>query len=133
MKTFLRILAILLVITAVATATYALGQSQWVTQQLGFNEGRGRGEGRFDDDDSFRPSGGAFERGERPEFGGGFGDRDRDGRGGVNLLAVTGFVRTLLPMALVIAVVVSLSLSAQWVRRWRKEQADSAADTAVSP
>ncbi|MEZ4590801.1 MAG: hypothetical protein R3D55_06620 [Chloroflexota bacterium] len=42
MKTFLRILAILLVITAVATAT-ALGQSQWVTQQLGFNEGAGPG------------------------------------------------------------------------------------------
>ncbi|MFZ1397886.1 MAG: hypothetical protein WAS33_13350, partial [Candidatus Promineifilaceae bacterium] len=124
MKTILRILAIVLVITAVAGATYALGQSDWVTQQLGFTEGRGRGEARLDDDDDgFRQPGGAFERGERSEFGGGFGDRDRDGRGGVNLLAITGFVRTLLPMALVIAVVVSLSLSAQWVRRWRKEQA----------
>ncbi|MEZ4590800.1 MAG: hypothetical protein R3D55_06615 [Chloroflexota bacterium] len=40
--------------------------------------------------------------------------------------------RTLLPMV-VIAVVVSLSLSAQWVRRWRKEQADSAADTIDFP
>lgn len=130
MKTILRILAIVLVITAVAGATYAVGQSAWVTQQFGLRDGRGEGRFEHDDDaDDFRPAEGAFERDERPGFAGGFERGRGEHGGGINLFAITGFVRTLLPMTLVIGVVVSLSLSAQWIRRWRK---DRASDTAVS-
>ncbi len=130
MKTILRILAIILVITAVAAGTYKLGQSQWATQQLGVFGGPGREEGRprpdGNNEDGFRPS----ENGvPRPDFGDGFGDRDGRGRG-FNIFAAAGFVRTLLPIALVTAVVVIISLLAQrYHRRHRHTQPD---DTAVT-
>lgn len=129
MKTIWRILVILLVGTAVAGGTYIVGQSPWVTQRFGFRDGGRPERGLDNDDDGFRPDQGDFQPGARPESNEGF-RGERGGRGGINLFAVTGFVRTLLPMTVVIAAVVVVSWIGDKVRRQRRDR-QSVADTAV--
>ena len=121
MKTIFRILAILLAITVVAGATYAIGQSGLVSQQTslrgeeGRHLGRGQGEfGHFDED---------VDQGERPNFGSESGDRDRDRQSlGFDAFALSSFARILLPMALVITAVVLLSMAGQWWRNRSKNR-----------
>ena len=115
MKTVLRILAIVLVITAVAGATWAIGQTEWATQQFGFRGGPDGGRPRLEgdnDDDGFRPPVGEFGPGGRPDFDNRFGDQGRGG--GFNIFAVAGFMRTLVPLAILTTIVVLLSKGSQW-------------------
>ncbi len=132
MKTIGRILVILLAITAVAWATYALGQTSWFAEQVAGRGGDrdriqlqdGDGSGEFG-----QPGFGQGGRPARPDFGGeggtGFEGRGRDGASGVNLFAVAEFARTLLPMALVITAVVLIT---KLTDSWRKRR-----KTAVTP
>lgn len=123
MKTVVRILAILVAITAVAWGTYALGQTSWFTQQFADGPGERDRISERDGEDVGQPGLG-LGRGNRSESGGEFEGRGRDRAAGFNLLGVTEFARTLLPMALVITAVVLLSKLADTYRK-RKKNANS--------
>lgn len=117
MKTVGRLVLILLAITAVASATYALGQTQVVSQIAFAGDGP---DGRRIVEGEFEGFGPAFERGDRPEPGAGFGGRDgehaRRGDGSFNLSAVSGFAKTLIPIALVITAVILATKVIDWLR-----------------
>lgn len=125
MKTVGRILAILLAVTAVAGATYALGQTSWFAEQVASRGGDRGGFERPDGEEFGELAGPGFGqdgRPERPEFGDdggspGFEGRGREGAGGFNLFALAAFARTLVPIALVTTAVVLLTKLADG---WRK-------------
>lgn len=133
MKTIGRILAILLAITAVAWATYALGQTSWFAEQFAGGGGGDRDRIQLQDGEgagNFTPPGfGQGGRPARPDFGGegegGFDGRGHDGAGGFNVFALSEFARTLIPMALVITAVVLIT---KFGDKWRKRR-----KTAVAP
>lgn len=123
MRTILRILAIVLTITAVAGITYAIGQTDLISQQFGrlgesgHDGGRSRVEAGND----------GFERDARPDFGGG---HAAERGGGFNLSAVAEFAKTLVPITLVIGLVALFSKGNQWLKRRRKNAPPP--ETAVS-
>ncbi|MCC6606186.1 MAG: hypothetical protein IT327_23470 [Anaerolineae bacterium] len=118
MKTVGRILAILLAVTAVAGATYALGQTSWFASQVASRGGDRGGFERPEGEEFGELAGPGFGqdgRPERPEFGDG---RGRDGADGFNLFALAAFARTLVPIALVTtAVVLFTKLADGWRKR----------------
>lgn len=119
MKTVWRISIILLAITAVASLTYALGQTQFFSQQLFAG-------GRLEDG---RPAAGDFNgspppflQGERPGPGEGFGLRGGErGRGSFNLFAAAEFARTLIPIMLITVAVIFITKLGDWVRKRRQK------------
>lgn len=125
MKTIGRILVILLAIAVVAGATYALGQTSWFAEQFGSRAGD-RDRIQQQDGDGFGEGAPGFDRGGRPNRPGfdgedaGFAGRGREEADGFNGFAVAGFVRILLPMAVVITAVVLLTKLANSWRKRRK-------------
>lgn len=132
MKTIGRILAILLAITAVAGATYALGQTSWFAQQFAGGSGGDRDRIQLQDGDGSgefgQPGFGQGGRPARSDFGGeggaGFEGRGHEGAGGFNVFALAEFARTLIPMALVITAVALLT---KFTDSWRKRRKTAAA------
>jgi hypothetical protein len=119
MKTIGRILLILLAVTAVASLTYALGQTQFFSQQL-FAGGRHE-DGRPAAGD-FNGSPPPFAQGDRPGPGEGFGLRGGErGRDGFNLFAAAEFARTLIPIMLITVAVVLLTKLGDRVRKRRQK------------
>ena len=130
MKTIGRILAILLAITAVAGATYALGQTSWFAQQFAGGGGGDRDRIQLQDGEGAgefgQPGFGQGGRPARPDFGGegGFEGRGHEEAGGFNLSGLSEFARTLIPMALVITAVVLITKLGD---TWRKRRKTAAA------
>lgn len=124
MKTIGRTLVILLAITAVAAATYALGQTSWFAEQFASRSGD-RDRIQLQDGDGIGEAAPGFDRGGRPGRtgsdgeGAGFAGRGREEVGGFDLFAVAEFARTLVPLALVLTAVVLLT---KLVDRWRKKR-----------
>ncbi len=125
MKTIGRILVILLAITAVAAATYALGQTSWFAEQFASRAGD-RDRIQLQDGEGFGEAVAGFDRGGRPDRPGfdgedaGFAGRGREEAGGFDLFAVAEFARILVPLALVLTAVVLFTKLGDGWRKKRK-------------
>ena len=109
-----RILAILLVVTAIAGMVYFFGQAAQANQPSDF---------RGESDDDMAP-------GERPNFGSESGDRDRDRQSWDSDIApLTEFARMMLPLLLLMTAVVLLAFLGQTLRRRAKKRQPPAGTT----